>query len=406
MTQLILFAPSNPSHVATQLPVAKEMVRRGYKAVFLSRDTIVNEEYRVEPFLNGTGMQIIRYDSYYKPDLNLISPRLFSYLKFGTELSGWLSTVDADAVVVCNDDAALFDRMVVELFRRAGKHAFLIQESVRPAIRRIPLYVKLKEQGGRGIFLDLYQKIVFRLGLGPFFRKGYAHSSNIYIFTAGIMFRNQLIAEGVDESRIIVTGQPRLDGRVVGKNRFKSDKVDNKTKTILYCSQPVKCSLRTQEKLFIDIVDTIDRMHNVKLIVKLHPRDCPESHWLHLLRADQGKSLIEITRTRQLSSCFEMSDAFITIASTTCLEAMDYGLPVGLIDYLPLEWHLPYSNLGGVISIKSRMDLYSSIDMLLFNESLCDRLREGSEKVLWNELYLRDGKSACRIADSIEKLIN
>lgn len=406
ISRTILFVPSNPSHVATQLPVAEELSSRGHRSVFLSRDSFVNKEYRIESMLNGKDISVLRFASDYKSDFGSLFPNIKSYLKFKTELANQLSTVGADAVVVCNDDAALFDRMVVHLFRHTRKQAFLIQESVRPANRRLPFKLKLKEQSTKGIFQYLLQDIAFRLRLGPFFRKGYAHSNYSRIFTAGDMFCQRLLEEGIESSRITVTGQPRLDSNALPHEVRKEGNNGTINKVLLFCNQPVKCSKEVQENLFLDLVNVTDAMDGVKLIVKLHPRDCPESHWLKLLQPGQGKSLLEVSRTRPLTSCFEVADAFMTIASTTCLEAMDYGLPVGLIDYLPIEWYLPYSHSGAVLSVASKDMLRSVVESLLFDIPVRNSLRTKAMQVLQSELYLRDGKSAWRIANHIENSIS
>ena len=398
----ILFVSSNPSHAATQLPVAEELLCRGHKSIFLSRDSLIEEGYRVEPFLISKKIPIIQYKGFYKADLGRFFPDISGYFKFRAEFSEWLAAVCADAVVLCNDDAALFDRMVLDLFCCNGKRTFLIQESVRPSIRKIPLIVKFKEQGINEILHQYLAKLAFSLALGPFFRKGYAHSRNTTIFAAGDMFRQLLLKDGVENSRILVTGQPRLDRKTLSIKLFREEERNRREKILLYCNQPVKCSLEAQERLFIKLVEAIDGMDNVKLIVKLHPRDLPESHWMKLLQPEQGKSLVEITRTRTLASCFEAADAFMTIASTTCLEAMDYGLPVGLINYLPIDWYLPYASFGAVVSVDSEQELRSSIETLVFNESVQQRLRVGAEQILQSELHLRDGKSAWRIANHIE----
>lgn len=405
MKKTILFIPSNPSHVATQMPVAEELLKRGNIPLFLSRDYHIEKQYCVEPTLSNYSMPVVRYKSYYKTDENRIFPSIYSYLKFYAKFSVWLSNVGADAIVVCNDDAALFDRMAVNIFLRTGKSAFLIQESVRPAIRKISFNKKYKEQGAKGILQDILKCLAFRYRLGPFFRKGYAHSSVTMIFTAGEMFSHRLRDEGVTHSQIIVTGQPRLDIKASPVEALLHEKKVGSGKVLLFCNQPVKCSKEAQEGLFLDIVNLTDSMEGVSLIVKLHPRDPPESYWIQLLKPGQGRSLIDITRSSPVIDCFKRADAFITITSTTCLEAMEYGLPVGLIEYLPIEWYLPYSSLNAVISVKSYVELRHAIEMLLFDESVRNRLHENAENVLIQELYLRDGKSATRICDHIEQII-
>jgi glycosyltransferase involved in cell wall biosynthesis len=92
----------------------------------------------------------------------------------------------------------------------------------------------------------------------------------------------------------------------------------------------------------------------------------------------------------------------MTIASTTCLEAMAVGLPVALVNYLPISWYLPYDAMGAAISIAKKDELRDAIRRLLYDEPLRTSLCRHSEEVLRDELFLRDGASASRIVDFIE----
>jgi len=160
----------------------------------------------------------------------------------------------------------------------------------------------------------------------------------------------------------------------------------------------VKCRAATQKQLFTDLVQAVDELEGVRLLVKLHPRDLPVEEWTGHLQPGQGRSLLEVTKSRPLADCFAQADAFLTVASTTCLEAMDVGLPVGLLDYLPIEWHLPYAEAGAVLSIGSAAALPLVLQRLLFDEALRGELRRQAALVLGRELHLRDGQSARRIA--------
>jgi UDP-N-acetylglucosamine 2-epimerase len=221
------------------------------------------------------------------------------------------------------------------------------------------------------------------------------------IATAGDRFRRQLVDEGVVANKIRVTGQPRLD--LVRRTSQGPEKRDEKTghRVLLFCSQPIPEPQLARE-LFRDIVLACDELDDVKLLVKLHPRDADIGEWLRLLPHNAGRSLLDVTKTRGLDWCLREADGMMTIASTTCLEAMAVGLPVALVNYLPISWYLPYDAMGAAISIAKKDELRDAIRRLLYDEPLRTSLCRHSEEVLRDELFLRDGASASRIVDFIE----
>src|SRR5262249_50558321 len=139
---------------------------------------------------------------------------------------------------------------------------------------------------------------------------------------------------------------------------------------------------------------------------KIHPDDSPEEHWQALLHSSEMDSVLEVTSTRPLGECFDMADAMMTIASTTSLEAIAAGLPVALINYLPIPWYLPFDESGAVLPVTDPSRLTDVIRTLLFDTDTRSRLRANAPRVFFDELYLQDGKSAQRIAQFIEENLN
>jgi hypothetical protein len=163
---------------------------------------------------------------------------------------------------------------------------------------------------------------------------------------------------------------------------------------------------RHLDSLFRDLVATCDALGNVRLLFKLHPDDeKPPEAWLALLRPHEGKCLLEVTATRPLAECFDMADAMMTIASTTCLEAIGAGIPVGLIDYLPVEWYLPVAESGAALPVGSRAQLQEAVRALLFDPILRHELFQRGAGALEDELHLQDGHSAERIVNFMEEAL-
>ena len=167
-----LFIPGNRSHVATQLPVAEELRRRGNEAHFLTRDAVIHEAYRTSASLEGGGFTIHAYEGYYQTDIGRRLPRLGPYFRSRREVFRFLDAVAFDVAATCNDDSALFDRLVVDYSRRRGRDVLLIQESVRPAQRRLPLGAALRAQGRSALTTPLLLCVARWATGGAFARRG------------------------------------------------------------------------------------------------------------------------------------------------------------------------------------------------------------------------------------------
>jgi hypothetical protein len=398
----VLFVPGNAGHIKAFLPIAEELHRRGHELTFLLRDAVVDPEYHTAETVKRAGFSCHEYSGYYVSDVNRRLPKLRTYLGSKRAVFAFLRSIDYDISVSCNDTSALFDRLVVEFSRQNQKQALLVQESVRPAQRQIAMATT---PGRRklSVVVDKMIEIVGRCPVnGAFARRPYGHSCCTMIAAAGDRFRWQLKEQGVSGDKIRVTGQPRLDGAMQTVKWPSNDASTKAERVLLFCNQPIRES-HLLDRLFVDLVTACDACDNVRLLVKLHPRDLPVDYWLRLLPVDAGSSILEITNNRKLEECFQLSDAMITVASTTSLEAMAAGLPVALVNYLPISWYLPYDEAGAAMSITSALDLRESISSLLFGNSVRESLRSHAESVLRDELYLRDGGSARRIVDFIEE---
>jgi hypothetical protein len=403
ISRRVLFVPGNRSHAASQFPIAEELRRRGHDPAFLTRDAVVEPEYHTAGTVKQAGFPCHEYSGYYAFDENRRLPQLNTYFRSKRAVFDFLRSTDYDISVSCNDTSALFDRFVVEFSRRNRKQALLIQESVRPAHRRIA-----NASFGRRRLSNMIDSLVENFGRcpinGDFARQPYGHSRCTMIAAAGDRFRRQLMEQGVAGDKIRVTGQPRLDGAMQAVKQMSGETASKAERVLLYCNQPIPES-HLLDRLFVDLVTACDACDNVRLLVKLHPRDLPVDHWMKLLPEGAGRSLLEVTNSRKLDECFRLADAMMTVASTTSLEAMAAGLPVALVNYLPIAWYLPYDELGAALSIASADTLGESIQKLLFDDAVRDGLRSNAESVLLDELYLRDGNSAKRIADFIEEKV-
>lgn len=392
MKKTVIFIANNPSHVDALEHIYNKFNTDNYFPLFITRDAYCEDHYKVEHLLIKKNIKYLVYDKYYYSSQESYNCSFIKYFKFKSDLYLFLKKINISLLFICNDDSALFERVVIEYCAKNEIISCLIQESVRPFKKEMSLSEKIRYQGVRELFYDYSFKIARFFNLGAYFRKGYGCSNCSYIFASGESYKKNLILNNVDDFKIIITGQPKFDKKL---NRFY--KIKNSKKTLLYCSQPINCKLKIINYFFIDFIKTLSLIENIKVIVKLHPRDYDESYWNGLIMRNCAAFDLEITKNKNLNACFDQADAFVTIASTTCLEAMMRKIPVALINYLPTDWYLPYNE--SVIMINDRNDLKKSLEVLLYDEVLRSNLNKFSQSTIYKEFYKQDGKSSQRIFD-------
>ena len=396
-----LFVPSNPTHLQNQLPIADELRRRGHCSVFLVRDAVVAPPFRVGQRINRDVYAVAEYKDCYQTDTGHICPALRSYRRSKREISKFLHAIDFQVAVMCNDASALFDRIVVDFCRRNKKRSLLVQESIKQDLKPQSI---LKEFRSRGL-LRTVRLAAFssagRWATGPFFRRSYMNPRTSAVAAAGSRFRDALVAGGYPRDRIRITGVPRLDGAQSSRQARASDSAN--PKTLLYCHQPLPNCDSASTELFRDLFRHFSQASGRQLIIKLHPRDASPDEWWDRIGASSRPGNIVITRDRDLTSCFVEADAFLTLSSTTAVEALAAGLPIALIDYFPTRKYLPYGELGAALSVDKRDSLGPTIDLLLDDQQIRDSLLANAQRVVDLEIFAHDGRSASRIADYIEE---
>ena len=399
----ILFAPANRIHLISQVPVARELAGRRHQCAFLARDPVVGNDYKILPHLENLSVATHVYSGYYRTDVNSFLSELRAYRRFRSEFSEYLEGISYDVVITCNDDSALFDRMLLHISRQRCRPTILIQEGVRPGIRNCSLLQQCRALRPIQIVDGALQGLARRFQLGPFFRKGYGQSPDVFVAAAGNSYRQQMIARGCSPSRIRVTGQPRLDSPPVGPPVSRTAE-KRQEKILLFCNQPLEIRRTFQDAVLSDLVQACDKVPGTALIFKLHPRDLPPDHWQSLLARIPHHCYVEILHRTPLHDCIKRADAMMTVASTTAIEAMTLGIPVGLINYLPTAWYLPYANTEAALGVDRRSDLHDAIRRLLFDDVLRATLIKNAAHALHEELFLQDGQSAVRIADFVESV--
>jgi hypothetical protein len=340
----IAFVFSNPRHhVEMMVPVARVLERRGVRcelislaelrglrtapiAGFESRLRRVMPALRRDPAMgagvgldgDGAGSTVRRLarEALWR---GVVAPRL-----------RWL-TRGADAVVVPNDAAYPYRHVAESLVRRGVPFA-LLQEGTR--------YVTPKE----------------RAGAEHVYGRGGAAAVCVWGEASAEHFR----AIGVPAGALHVTGNPRFDdvdpAAWAERGAALVQRLGFARSPLIYLSSPIDdlgfCSTRDKLELFAGFLRAampVLRRDGRGLIVKLHAREAPEAY--RAIIAEQAVPDAIVVDGEPLFTVLAAGRAAVIVSSTVGLEALCFGLPLGVVA-IPGHGHVfDYVSSGAAIGL-------------------------------------------------------
>lgn len=300
----------------------------------------------------------------------LLGPKVRSYLKN-----------KANLVVVANDAAFPYNH-ICHILRQQRTPFVLLQEGIRFPIP------------------SMAEKELYGTG-GAVAVAAWGSSSVEY-------FRQQ----GVSDDRIHLTGTPRFD--IVSTTDWQLEAAEIKkclglgTKTLLYLSNPIDdqgfCTTPEKMKIFRHFLIGIESLFadpEFSLVVKLHTREAI---------ADFEAIIAEIPfakRTFVLSAglpypFFILAQAAIVLASTVGLEALMFGLPLGVLE-IPLHGFIhDYVSSGAAYGLKWDASMSEQVRELMQPDS---SYRLSAQTYVANNLITLDNSTE-RVVNLIDRLIN
>jgi len=211
----------------------------------------------------------------------------------------------------------------------------------------------------------------------------------------GQKFKDILIRFGIEPDRVVITGVPRLDSFI--RKEFDAE------------GTRAKLGLKQGEKMVFvatsgylakpelkEIMDTVSKRANTRLVVKIHPfEDLAYYNWM--------KEKAIVLQATNLYELLNISDAVIIKFSTVGWEAVALGKPVIMFEK---NW-LPGKAFGSkdpVLKAKNAQELEKVLELVLSkgNEKL---LLENNQKIIHNTLFKLDGKSTDRTINVIKTLM-
>ncbi|MGQ4832788.1 MAG: glycosyltransferase [Candidatus Asgardarchaeia archaeon] len=212
------------------------------------------------------------------------------------------------------------------------------------------------------------------------------------------------------EPAVTITGAPHYDllvyaDKIYDKVTFcKKFGLNPNKKIVLIGTQPFPVeSIRM--KFFDSVISSLSDISEVQVVVKPHPGE--DSSW-HVRRLQMLgiKNVAVLPPKSDVYEAIFSCDVYISVSSTTILEAMILKKPVLVVNLFGLPEVLPWTKEGAVLAVYNPDELNEGIHKLLFNESFKMELAKRRDAFLYKYIYKLDGKATDRIIDVVNGLLS
>ena len=165
-----------------------------------------------------------------------------------------------------------------------------------------------------------------------------------YISASGERFK-QYFSDKIDQNtKTIITGRPRYEF-LYEKDVKRLDEVEDMFDNRIYKFSPDKITIllttspyddKSNEIIIEMVINALKELNLVSnLIIKLHPR---EDGILHRKIMQKHKVEPIIVKNYEIFELIKSSDIFVSMSSTTILEAMIIGIPIIVLDFINLDF--------------------------------------------------------------------
>ena len=227
------------------------------------------------------------------------------------------------------------------------------------------------------------------------------------IAVTGEFAKNKLMDCGIENERIIVTGQPSYDSLIEAQKHFSRNDIckklglDPAKKIIVYTTENLPP--KENEQMARIICRTVKGLPNVEFVIKVHPSELDLSVYKNVTEELRLNALI--TREAPIYAVLYVSDVVITGFSATALDGMILDKPVITVNLTGLEDPLPFAESGAAIGVYEEKNLVEALEKGLHDEKSRESLKRAREKFVYAHVYKLDGKAASRVVELIRQIV-
>lgn len=231
------------------------------------------------------------------------------------------------------------------------------------------------------------------------------------IVVAGEWGREVLLERGIDSSKVVITGNPRMASmlrkrNLDGEQRLREElgvRVDDRI-ILLQTSAQVEHGRwsSAMRKAFVNkVIDSLKPLLNdgAKLVLRLHPAESL-SEYKEIVN---GRGDVILRKGTPYMDTIGASDVILFNAySTMVLEATAIGKPVVLLNTFNEAKNLPYEEMGLAICLYNYDRIEPTVRSLLYDEAFRGKFLGQVKSFYATNKEFVDGKATERIADLIE----
>lgn len=227
---------------------------------------------------------------------------------------------------------------------------------------------------------------------------------------------NVLKCMGIDENKLVITGQPRFDNLVTlddSRDKIhKQFKIPDSNKIVVFASQVLIQKLTGVEdyfdfqeykRLLECIYSLTEKFTNIFVLVKPHPDEDIKLH-LFYSRKYNSKNIKIVNKNYNLQTLIKGCDIFLARSSTASLEALVALKPVVILNLKRKNIFPNFINAGLFLEANTETEVVEIIKKILSDQEVRVKLADTRNRILDKYIYNSDGKSSERIADLVDQM--
>jgi len=303
-----------------------------------------------------------------KKAARMFARKMIGHVALSRKIGRWLDT--GPRLVVLANDSAFPYNLICSMLRERGIPFVLVQEGIRFAMP--------SDNGDT------------RYGSGGALRiAAWGEASAEYFRDAG-----------ADDSQLRLTGCPRFDC-IVGTDWLTigaslRDRLGAKKRLLTLLTNPIDdqgfCS--TAEKLnlvaaFVNDIAEVLENEGCALAIKLHSRESPDDYKAALKGLTVGET-VHVLSDIPLYPLLGISSAAVTLASTAGLEALLFGLPLGVVKLPTVGYVHDYVSCGAAWGLEANGEASKHVREML---SVPDQRQAEVESYVDRQIAQRTGSA-------------
>ncbi|MDO8055933.1 MAG: UDP-N-acetylglucosamine 2-epimerase [Candidatus Hermodarchaeota archaeon] len=209
------------------------------------------------------------------------------------------------------------------------------------------------------------------------------------------------------ESKVAISGQPRYDvfyftDRIYDKSAFlKRFNLDPKKKIVLLATQPFPLE-RLRHEFFTNTLNNLRSIEGIQIVVKPHPNEAIQ--WFTDQLASVKTTVVVLPPFFDTIEAIYASDVFLSVNSTTIIEALILNKPVVVVNLSKQTEPLPWVEEGAALGVYEAKSIQRTVENALYDEKVRKKLDAKRTDFVHKHLYKIDGKATERVIDLIQKL--